>query len=111
LPLDDRYDANFNDHDPAAGQPAGPGGPAWFWEHFGRSFTDIEREVFETIAAPTRLVTVMNLSGTDTGEFLGHAPTGRRFRVRNYRCLAFAMARRQIAGVRLTSWAYCSNSV
>ena len=44
LPLEDRYDANFTDHDPAVGQPAGPGGPAWFWEQFGTSFTDIERD-------------------------------------------------------------------
>jgi len=85
LPLEDRYDANFTDHDPAAGQPAGPGGP----EQFGKSFTDIERDVIETIATPTRLVTVMDLSGTHTGEFLGHAPTGRRFRVRNVQVLGF----------------------
>lgn len=27
LPIEDRYDASFTDHDPAAGQPAGPSGP------------------------------------------------------------------------------------
>ena len=89
LPLEDRYDVNFTDHDPAEGQPAGPGGMAWFWEQFGRSFTDIERDVIETIATPTRLVTIMNLSGTHTGEFLGHAATGRRFTVRNVQVLGF----------------------
>jgi predicted ester cyclase len=89
LPLEDRYDADFTDHDPADGQPAGPGGMAWFWEQFGRSFTDIERVVIETIATPTRLVTVMDLSGTHTGEFLGHAATGRRFTVRNVQVLGF----------------------
>jgi predicted ester cyclase len=89
LPLEDRYDVNFTDHDPAEGQPAGPGGMAWFWEQFGRSFTDIERDVIETIATPTRLVTIMNLSGTHTGEFLGHAATGKRFTVRNVQVLGF----------------------
>ena len=89
VPVDDRYDADFTDHDPAAGQPAGPSGPAWFWEQFGKSFTAIERDVIETIATPTRLITIMNLSGTHTGEFLGHAPTGKRFTVRNVQVLGF----------------------
>jgi len=89
LPLEDRYDASFTDHDPAAGQPAGPAGPAWFWEQFGKSFTEIERDVIEVIATPTRLVTIMNLSGTHTGEYLGHAPTGKRFTVRNVQVLGF----------------------
>ena len=89
LPIGDRYDADFTDHDPAEGQPAGPSGPAWFWEQFGKSFSDIERDVIETIATPTRLVTIMNLSGTHTGEFLGHAPTGKRFTVRNVQVLGF----------------------
>ncbi len=89
LPLEDRYDASFTDHDPAEGQPAGPAGPGWFWQQFGKSFTEIEREVIEVIATPTRLVTVMNLSGTHTGEYLGHAPTGKRFTVRNVQVLGF----------------------
>jgi predicted ester cyclase len=89
VPVEDRYNADFTDHDPAAGQPVGPSGPAWFWEQFGKSFTDIEREVIETIATPTHIVTIMNLSGTHTGEFLGHAPTGKRFTVRNVQVLGF----------------------
>jgi predicted ester cyclase len=89
LPLGDRYDPGFVDHDPAAGQPAGPAGPAWYWEQFAKSFSDVERDVIETIVTPTRLITIMNLSGTHTGEFLGHAPTGRRFTVRNVQVLGF----------------------
>jgi predicted ester cyclase len=89
MPLEDRFAVNFTDHDPAAGQPPGPVGLAWYWEQFGASFTDIEREVIETIATPTRLITIMNLSGTHTGEFLGHAPTGRRFTVRNVQVIGF----------------------
>jgi len=89
VPLEDKYDAGFVDHDPAAGQPAGPSGPAWYWEQFYKSFSDVERDLIETIATPTRLITIMNLSGTHTGEFLGHAPTGRRFTVRNVQVLGF----------------------
>ncbi len=89
LPAEERYDADFIDHDPAAGQPAGTGGMAWFWVQFGKSFSDINREIIDTIATPTRLITIMNLSGTHTGEWLGHAPTGRRFTVRNVQVLGF----------------------
>lgn len=89
LPLGDRYDVNFIDHDPAHGQPAGPGGPAWYWEQFGKSFTDIGREVIETIVTSTRLITVMDLSGIHSGDFLGHPPTGKRFTVRNVQVLGF----------------------
>jgi hypothetical protein len=55
LPLEDRYDASFTDHDPGEGQPGGPGGLTWWWEQFGKSFIDIERDVIETIATPTRM--------------------------------------------------------
>ena len=89
LPLEDRYDGNFTDHDPGEGQPAGPGGLSWWWEQFGRSFTNIERDVIETIATPTRLITIMNLSGIHTGEFRGHPPTGKRFTVRNVQVVGF----------------------
>jgi predicted ester cyclase len=89
LPAEDRYDPGFVDHDPAAGQPAGPGGMAWFWQQFGKSFSDSERDVIETIVTPTKLITIMNLSGTHTGEYLGHAPTGKRFTVRNVQVLGF----------------------
>lgn len=89
LPLEERYNADFTDHDPADGQPAGPAGIAWYWEQFGTSFTDIERDVIDTIATPTRLTTIMNLSATHTGEFLGHAATGKRFTVRNVQVVGF----------------------
>ncbi|MFE4230106.1 ester cyclase [Arthrobacter sp. NPDC056886] len=89
LPLEERFDPDFVDHDPADGQPAGGGGLAWYWEQFGTSFSDIERNVLETIVTPTKLITIMDLSGTHTGEFLGHAPTGRRFTVRNVQVVGF----------------------
>jgi predicted ester cyclase len=89
LPLEDRFDVSFTDHDPGRGQPAGGGGLAWYWEQFGQSFTDVEHEMIETIVTPTRLITISNLSGTHTGEFLGHAPTGKRFTVRNVQVMGF----------------------
>ncbi len=88
LPLEDRFDPHFVDHDPAEGQPQGGGGLAWYWEQFGASFSDIERRTIETIATPGHVVTVMDLSGTHTGEWMGHAPTGKRFTVRNVQVVA-----------------------
>ena len=89
LPLEDRFSPEFTDHDPAAGQPAGGGGPAWYWEQFGTSFSDIDQDVIETIVTPSKMITIMNLSGTHTGEFLGHAATGKRFTVRNVQVVGF----------------------
>jgi predicted ester cyclase len=89
LPAEDRFSPDFTDHDPAAGQPKGATGPAWFWEQFGHSFSDLDRDVIETIATPTKLITIMNLSGTHTGDFLGHAATGKRFTVRNVQVMGF----------------------
>ena len=86
---EERYTADFTDHDPAPGQPAGPTGMAWYWEQFGTSFSDIERDVIETIVTPTKFITIMNLSGTHTGDFLGHAATGKRFIVRNVQVVGF----------------------
>ena len=89
LPVEDRFTSDFTDHDPAAGQPTGATGPAWFWEQFGKSFSDLDRDVIETIATPTKLITIMNLSGTHTGDFMGHAATGKRFTVRNVQVMGF----------------------
>jgi predicted ester cyclase len=89
LPVEDRFTTDFTDHDPATGQPAGHTGMAWYWEQFGKSFSDIERDVIETVVTPTKFITIMNLSGTHTGEFLGHAATGKRFTVRNVQVVGF----------------------
>jgi predicted ester cyclase len=89
LSVADRFTSDFTDHDPAAGQPAGGTGPAWFWEQFGKSFSDLGRDVIETIATPTKLITIMDLSGTHTGDYRGHAATGKRFTVRNVQVVGF----------------------
>jgi predicted ester cyclase len=89
LPLDERFTDDFTDHDPADGQPSDGSGIAWFWEQFGTSFSDLDRDVLETIVTPTKVITVMDLSGTHTGDFMGHAPTGKRFTVRNVQVIGY----------------------
>lgn len=89
-PLEERFTPDFTDHDAADGQPQDGSGIAWFWEQFGKAFTDIEREDVETIATPTKVITISTLAGTHTGEWMGHAPTGRRFTgIRNVQVIGF----------------------
>ena len=83
------FSTGFVDHDPADGQPDGAAGLTWYWEGFERAFTDVEREVVHTVATPEHVITVTALSGTHTGEWLGHAPTGRRFTVRSVQLMRF----------------------
>ena len=90
---DDRaamFAPDFVDRDPAPDQPAGGAGLAWFWDGFGKSFSDVEQDLVHTVATPEHLITVMDLSGTHTGDFLGHAPTGKRFTVRNVQVMRIA---------------------
>ena len=73
----------FVDHDGADGQPEGAAGLTWYWDGFDRSFSDVQREVVHTVATPEHVITATTLSGTHTGDFLGHPATGRRFSVRS----------------------------
>jgi predicted ester cyclase len=81
-PIEERFDPEFVDHDPAEGQPAGGAGLAWYWTQFGQSFSEIEHSLLETIATPEHIVTVHQISAKHTGEWLGHPPTNRRFTAR-----------------------------
>jgi predicted ester cyclase len=87
------FDPGFTDRDPAPGQPQGSAGLAWFWAGFEESFSDVKREIIETVATAEHVVTVMNLSGRHTGQFIGHEPTDRTFTVRNVQVARFANGR------------------
>jgi steroid delta-isomerase-like uncharacterized protein len=83
------FSPDFVDHDPADGQPAGAAGLTWYWQGFERAFSDVQREVVHTVATPEHVVTVTRLSGTHTGDWLGHAATGRSFAVRSVQVMRF----------------------
>lgn len=54
--------------------------PAKRWiTPFRASFPDVQMEVVELIAEGDKVVGRFKCSGTHLGEWLGHAPTGRRF--------------------------------
>jgi len=48
-------------------------------EPFLASFSDVDMEIVELIGEGERVVGRFRCSGTHTGEWNGHAPTGRRF--------------------------------
>jgi predicted ester cyclase len=70
------------DHDPAPEQSPGPKGIAEFWTTFKAAFPDVALEPVQVIATDDFVTAVLDVSGTHTGEFLGHAPTGKSFKVR-----------------------------
>lgn len=73
---------DFVDHDPAPGQPEGPRGIGWFWADFTEAFSDLELKPVLVEATDELVTAVFDVSATHTGEFQGHAPTGKRFTVR-----------------------------
>jgi predicted ester cyclase len=47
---------------------------------FRNSFTDLEMEIVDLVAEGETVAARFVCSGTHTGDWLGHSPTGRRFR-------------------------------
>ena len=70
------------DHDPAPGQSAGPKGIGEFWSGFKEAFPDVALEPVQVVATDEFVTAVLDVTGTHRGEFLGHAATGRSFKVR-----------------------------
>jgi predicted ester cyclase len=71
------------DHDGARGQAPGVEGIKQYWRSLGKSFPDWKIDVDVVLADEEYVALTYRLSGTHQGEFLGYAPTGRRFEVRS----------------------------
>ncbi|MDH2442751.1 ester cyclase [Amnibacterium sp. CER49] len=80
--LDEVLADDFTDHDPAPDQPGGWRGIGAFWQQFGDAFSDVELHPVVVEATDQYVTAVFDVTGTHTGDFLGHPPTGRSFRVR-----------------------------
>jgi steroid delta-isomerase-like uncharacterized protein len=70
------------DHDPAPDQPAGLEGIQSFWLSFLNAFPDLAIEPAAVVADDEHVTVVLDITGTHTGDFNGHAPTGNSFAVR-----------------------------
>ena len=80
--LDEVFAADVVDHDPAPDQPAGVEGIKTFWRTFLTAFPDLAIAPAVVSADDEHVTIVLDITGTHTGEFSGHAPTGKSFTVR-----------------------------
>jgi predicted ester cyclase len=91
--FDEVFAPDFIDHDPGEGQPTGVEGIKKYWRDFTTAFPDFELTP-DVITADDEYVTlVYRVSGTHTGEYEGHAPTGRKFTIRSLQTTKFANGR------------------
>jgi steroid delta-isomerase-like uncharacterized protein len=68
-------------HSPTTGIVVGRSGIEQVYRVWMRAFPDLKMETEELIIAGHRVAQVLTASGTDTGGFLGFAPSGKPFRV------------------------------
>jgi len=74
-------------------QPPGLAGVIWFWRTFTAAFPDFRTAPIVLTADEEYVSLVAEFSGTHTGPFLGHPPTGRSFSVHMIEVLRFADGR------------------
>lgn len=88
--LGDAFAPNVVDHDAAEGQPPGLDGIKWYWRRFTAAFPDFKTAPVVLSADEEYVALVARFSGTHTGEFQGHPPTGRRFSTNMVQVVRFA---------------------
>jgi predicted ester cyclase len=91
--LDEVLAPNIVDHDPAEGQPPGLDGIKWFWRKYTTAFPDLTFDLVVLSADEDYVTLVIRHFGTHTGEWQGHAATGRRFSIRGIQFVKFANGR------------------
>lgn len=79
--LDEVIAPDVVDHDPVEGQPPGLEGVKWFWRNWTKAFPDFRARLVALSADDEYVTLVLQLLGTHSGEFQGHAPTGREFSI------------------------------
>ncbi|MDY0914537.1 MULTISPECIES: ester cyclase [Rathayibacter] len=77
------------DHDPAPGQAPGPEGYAAFFGDLRTAFPDMALEVEKLVADDDSVAFAYTLTGTQTGVFQGHAPTGKSVKIRGMQISTF----------------------
>jgi len=77
------------DHDPAPDQGAGPEGYIRLFASLRTSFPDLAVSVDTLVMDEDKIAIAYTLTGTQKGEFLGVAPTGRKVRARGVQIARF----------------------
>ncbi len=73
---------NAKDHDPAPDQGAGPQGFIGFFTMMRTAFPDLHVEVAHMVTDEDNVAFAYTVSGTHKGNFMGIAPTNKKFSVR-----------------------------
>jgi steroid delta-isomerase-like uncharacterized protein len=81
--------ADVVDHDPAPDQAPGLQGIVDFWTSFASAFPDFTATPEALVADDDHVSVVLTLSGTHSGDFQGHAPTGKSFTIRGIQVARF----------------------
>ena len=71
--------ADYVDHEAPPGTPAGPEGANAVLRWLRSAFDDLSYEVHDAFGDGDRVALRLTSRGTHTGEFMGKAPTGKRF--------------------------------
>ena len=77
------------DHDGGPGQGPGPDGYQAFFTELRAAFPDLHIEAEHVTAAEDDVAFAYTLTGTHSGSFQGHQPTGRSFSVRGVQISRF----------------------
>ena len=77
------------DHDGGPGQGPGPEGYRAFYTEMRSAFPDLHVEVEHVTAAEDDVAFAYTLTGTHSGPFQGHEPTGKSFSVRGVQISRF----------------------
>ncbi|WP_150306648.1 ester cyclase [Planctomonas psychrotolerans] len=80
--LDEVFDTNVVDHDPAPGQAAGVEGIKQFWTEFLTAFPDAALSPETLVADDDNVVVALTITGTHDGPLMGIEPTGKSISVR-----------------------------
>ena len=87
--LRDVIAADVVDHDPAPDQGAGPDGYIRMFGALRTSFPDFAVSVDQVVIDDDKIAIAYTITGTQKGEFLGVAPTGRKIRARGVQIARF----------------------
>lgn len=77
------------DHDPARGQVRGPEGYRVFFKALRDAFPDLTVALETLVADEESVAFAYTLTGTQSGSYMGFAPTGRRMKIRGMQISKF----------------------
>jgi steroid delta-isomerase-like uncharacterized protein len=77
------------DHDPAHGQVPGPEGYRAFFSKLRSAFPDLSVTLETMVADDESIAIAYTLTGTQSGSFMGIAPTGKKMKIRGMQISKF----------------------